>query len=149
DPFGRQVLLRDGETYATILDPYACKNPSLYILDARGRYVGRLAHQIIASQADMLSLHAAMGDAAHLEAIALAPYRARHEDREGEVAAARRHNERILSLRDSPFRRPSRPTPKVDALETLDAIDAGGVALAEPVAVSDATASLDDIFGTL
>ena len=109
DSFGRNVLLADGEKYACISDPYDAG--ALYVLDAKGRYVGRLSHQVVASQADMESLHRAMGEAARLEAIALAPYRFRHADQSGAAKAARAHNSGVLSMPAAKAASPRAPAP--------------------------------------
>lgn len=95
DPHGREILLKDGETYNTILNPF---DPSrLCVLDARFAIVGVLSEQIVTSHADMETAHAAMGQAAHLETVAMLPYRMRHADRAGEEARTRAHNEALLS----------------------------------------------------
>jgi hypothetical protein len=141
DSLGRNVLLADGEKYACIGDPYDAG--ALYVLDAKGRYVGRLSHQIVASQADMESLHRAMGEAARLEAIALAPYRFRHADRAGAVKSARTHNAGVLSLQSSPFRQPSAPVPAPVAAATLADLSAAPDPAELPAASST---GLDDIF---
>lgn len=95
DPHGREILLKDGETYNTILNPF---DPSrLCVLDARFAIVGVLSEQIVVSHADMEAAHVAMGQAAHAEAVAMLPYRMRHADREGEAKRAKARNDELLS----------------------------------------------------
>lgn len=95
DPHGREILLRDGETYNTILNPF---DPSrLAVLDAKFALVGICSEQIVTSHADMEAAHRAMGEAAHHEALAMLPYRMRHADKAGEAERAKAHNDALLS----------------------------------------------------
>ncbi len=95
DPRGHEILLKDGETYNTLLDPF---DPSrLIVLDARFALVGVLSEQIVTSHADMETAHRAMGQAAHSEAVAMLPYRMRHADKEGEAERAKARNAELLS----------------------------------------------------
>lgn len=146
DSFGREILLRDGEKYATLHDPF---DPEvLYVLDAHFRVVGRCSHQVVASQADMESLHRAMGEAAHLEAVALAGYRARHEDQAGSVAAMRARNEAVLAevATTGTARREEMPRREADAVRT--ALLEGGRGEEDDPEGGESGGVLDEIFAT-
>ena len=94
-PEGHEILLRDGETYQTILNPF---DPSrLAVLDAKFSLVGICSEQIVVSHADMEAAHRAMGQAARLEASAMLPYRMRHADKAGEADRAKARNAALLS----------------------------------------------------
>ena len=95
DPRGHEILLRDGETYNTLLNPF---DPSrLFVLDAKFALVGVLSEQLAVSHADMEAAHRAMGQAARHEAIAMLPYRMRHADKAGEADRAKARNDALLS----------------------------------------------------
>lgn len=148
DPRGHEVLLRDGEIYNTLIDPY---DPSrLFVLDAKFRLVGICSEQIVVSHADMEAAHVAMGQAAHHEAIAALPYRMRHADREGEAARAEERNKAILSgMVATPEERAVRD--RADASAQAGDMDALLSACSQPATsvepAAGPSADLADIFG--
>lgn len=94
-PDGHEILLREGETYNTILNPF---DPSrLFVMDARFALVGICGEQLVVSHADMEAAHRAMGQAARAEALAMLPYRMRHADRAGEAERAKEKNAALLA----------------------------------------------------
>jgi hypothetical protein len=92
---GHEVLLKDGETYNTILDPFDTSR--LFVMDARFALVGICSEQIVVSHADTEAAHRAMGQAARSEALAMLPYRMRHADKEGEADRAKATNDALLN----------------------------------------------------
>jgi hypothetical protein len=77
DAEGRQRELHDGEKYQTFINPFALG--TLFVRDAKGRYVGEARAIHAPSRAEFEAVQAAMGAAAKREAQLLAPLRARHD----------------------------------------------------------------------
>lgn len=148
NPHGHEILLRDGETYQTILNPF---DPSrLAVLDAKFRLVGICSEQIVVSHADMEAAHRAMGQAARHEAIAMLPYRMRHADREGEAKRAKARNQALLSgMVATPEERAVRDRAHEAATEAdRDALFAGlSRPPAAPETADEPVADLSTIFG--
>lgn len=94
--YGHTVLLRDGETYSTILNPF--DSNKLFICDARFRYIGVCSRQIAVSRADTEAIVRAQGQAAHNEVIRLQEYRLRHPDYAADADALRRQNARAIEV---------------------------------------------------
>lgn len=148
DPRGLEVILREGESYNTVLNPF---DPSrLFVLDARFAFIGTLSEQIVSNHADMEAAQRAMGQAAHSEAVAMLPYRMRHADKEGEEARARAHNDRLLKgLVVPPAEQAVRDRADSASREgDMDALLAGiGKPGREEPLPDDPAADLDAIFG--
>ena len=147
-PQGHEILLRDGETYQTILNPF---DPSrLAVLDAKFALVGICSEQIVVSHADMEAAHRAMGQAARHEAIAMLPYRMRHADREGEAKRAKARNDALLSgMVATPeeravAKRAAEAATEADRSALFDSLSRPSAA---PEPAAEPVAALADIFG--
>ncbi|MFH0878577.1 MAG: hypothetical protein V2A34_02580 [Lentisphaerota bacterium] len=90
DSYGRDIMLRDNETYATYLNPF--DSNKLFICDASLRYVGVCTRQVVVSRADTEALVRSMGEASHNEAVRLQDYRMRHAPDAEDAEAMLKHN---------------------------------------------------------
>ncbi len=96
---GSQQMLREGERYLTILNPF---EPSfLYVCNARGGYLGAAPRWESVSRGDAEALHRACGRAAKVEAALLAPVARRGAEVTRRRIDDARHNAGILG-RKSP-----------------------------------------------
>jgi hypothetical protein len=95
DQHGRETLLQDGETYSTMVNPFAPE--VLFILDSKHRYIGTAPRVQSVCKSDLDAIHRACGEAAHIESLALAPVRARHMQDARDRAARARHNARVIA----------------------------------------------------
>ncbi len=144
DPRGYEIILREGETFLTLLDPF--QPDRLHVLDARFAYVGTCAEQVVASHVDAKRAVDAMRQAAHAELAAALPYRSRHADQEDAAAIAKAHNAAVLAELAAPAQ-PSAPIQKADAARILDAISAGSDEPDEDAGTPNRSSTLDDLFG--
>ncbi|MBI3885898.1 MAG: hypothetical protein HY302_09255, partial [Opitutae bacterium] len=78
DAEGRHLRLPEGETYQAFINPFAAG--TLFVSDAKGRYVGECRRIHAPSRGDLDGVRRAMGEAAKDEAAMLTPLRARHLD---------------------------------------------------------------------
>lgn len=74
---GHDLLLRDGETYETFINPF--DRTHLIVCDGKGAFLGWCERYQKPCKVDTEALHKTMGMVAHTEAVRLAPYRMRHE----------------------------------------------------------------------
>lgn len=92
---GYEVLLRDGETYQTFVNPFALDQ--LVVCDVRGGYIGTCRRLESVRKDDPEKLYKAMGDAAHTEVVRLGEYRARHAGEVEQKVEDERFNKLILA----------------------------------------------------
>ncbi len=105
-------VLKDREKYLTVLNPY---DPSaIYAFDARGRFAAACPRIFSVDRNNLEAVHRACGAAAKAEALALAPFRARHQQEARQKASDMRHNVRVLDPKQHTSRLPSS-----DDLDTL------------------------------
>lgn len=90
-------MLPDREKFFAVINPYA--PDALWVFDAKRRYVASCPRVHSICRSDVPALQRACGQAAHIEAKRLAPFRARHAQQARQMAADMRHNTRVL---DSP-----------------------------------------------
>jgi hypothetical protein len=90
DPAGRIGELPAGETYQVVLNPFRLDD--LYILDARGGYLGKCKRDHRVNRFDQQSVTAKFAEVKLRESELLAPLRARHSNLSDETLALRRHN---------------------------------------------------------
>lgn len=88
-------LLREGEKYRTILNPYSPN--ALYCFDAAGRFVASIPRINSIDRADVAALQEQCGRVAREEAAALAPFRARHMAEARQKKADMRWNTSVVS----------------------------------------------------
>jgi hypothetical protein len=91
----RQVLLRDGETYLTFLNPFDPRY--LLVCDSRARYIGRCLRVNKVSRANAEELHEAMGQAAHHNAAVAREFLGRNAERADNLQADQEHNAALLA----------------------------------------------------
>ena len=96
DPQGRQIVLREGETYRAWVNPIA---PTLaQLTDAHGRYIGAALRIERAPRADRAAVMQAIGSEARRQAERMAAYRERHA---GDALAHQdmlAHNRQVLDI---------------------------------------------------
>jgi len=112
DPEGRAGTLRDAETYQGFINPFALG--TLFVRDARGRYVGECRRIHAPGRTDIEAVHRAMGVAAKREAELLAPLAARHAEEAREKLARHRHNAAVIAEATSAPRVPAAEQKKRD-----------------------------------
>ena len=88
-------MLTEGERYSSILNPYAPN--ALWCFDAAGRFVAACPRIQSIDRANVAAVQEACGRAAHAEAEALAPFRARHTAEARQKAADQRWNASVVS----------------------------------------------------
>lgn len=94
DAEGRMKELRDGEKYQVFINPFALG--TLFVRDAKGRYVGECRQIHAPCRADMAGVRRAMGETVHRETELLAPLNARHADEAREKLARHRNNAEVM-----------------------------------------------------
>lgn len=99
DAMGRQQELADGETYQVFVNPFALG--TLFVRDAKGRYVGESRAIHAPSRADLEGVQRAMGAAARREAELLAPLVARHDADARDKLRRHQDNVEALANRDA------------------------------------------------
>jgi len=127
DPRGREIMLREGETYLTFCNPFDPRY--LLVSDAKGAYVGRCCRVERACRADDEALAMAMGQAAHVNALRARAFIARNVDRVDDRMGDDAANAAIVSR--------ALPAPAIEqerrVTETYDRISGAG--------------NLEDIYG--
>lgn len=94
DPFGLQVLLKEGEKYLAFVNPF--RPGSLLVTDGRGRYIGAAARIDRVQKLDQEAVFKAIGRSAHEQTVRMQQYRDRHA---GDVTAHQEmleHNDLVL-----------------------------------------------------
>jgi hypothetical protein len=95
DAEGREMALKDGETYKTTVNPFAANQ--LFVQDAKGRYIGTAKRCERHSRMDMEALKRSMGRAAHLESELLAPLATRQAKETRKKLALHKHNAEVIA----------------------------------------------------
>jgi hypothetical protein len=87
--------LKEGEKYRAVLNPY--KPEALYTFDAKGRFVAACPRIWSVDRGDVAAVQRMCGTVAKIEADALAPLRARHNQQARAKAAMHQHNAAVVS----------------------------------------------------
>jgi len=94
-PEGRIAMLKDGETYSVLVNPFA---PEVaFIGDSQNRYLGEAKRIVGPDHADLDATHRAMGEASKSLKDALEPFRLRHMADARQRTDRARHNAAVLS----------------------------------------------------
>lgn len=94
DAEGREMALKDGESYKATVNPFAPNQ--LFVQDSKGRYIGTAKRCERHSRNDKDSLERAMGRAAHIESELLAPLATRQAKETRKKLAMHRNNAEVL-----------------------------------------------------
>lgn len=130
--------LKEGETYQAVLNPY--RPDTLWMFDSKGRYVGNCPSVFTPSRAEVEQVQRQCGEAARIEADALAPLRARHLQEAREKKAMHQHNTAVITGR------PITPEEKAVALQGRRAVTFGrALATAQPAQVIADPADSTDV----
>jgi hypothetical protein len=96
DMCGRDVVLKDGETYRCYVNPI--RPARLYVCEADGAYIGHAERIDAAPRVNREAVLAAIADAAHRERVLLSPLRARHAGDVAEHAEMLARNDAVLAI---------------------------------------------------
>ena len=96
DVCGRDVVLRDGETYRCFVNPI--RPARMYVCEPNGSYIGHVERIDAAPRVNREAVLSAIADAAHRERVLLSPLRARHAADVSERAEMMVRNEVVLGL---------------------------------------------------
>jgi hypothetical protein len=96
DMCGRDVVLKDGETYRCYVNPI--RPARLYVCEADGAYIGHAERIDAAPRVNREAVLAAIADAAHRERVLLSPLRARHAGDVAEHAEMLARNDAVLEI---------------------------------------------------
>ncbi len=95
DVTGHRTLLNEGETYKAFVNPLA--PDYLYVVDARGRYLGCALRIMRTPRVDREAVMQAIGKDAARKNEMMIGYRARHAGEADEHAGVLEHNRRVLA----------------------------------------------------
>lgn len=102
---GRTEVLRDGETYQVFINPFALG--TLFVRDARGRYLGEAKQIYVPCRADHDGVKRAMGASVAREEALLRDFKRRHGDQGAAKQARHEHNAEVIASED-----PATPLPR-------------------------------------